>query len=146
MVQRSMAAYSPPGSWSTLTPMYSAIAGAVWWWSTYSIFGSACGGSLLIPTFSGEEMSIRRRGMTLLDPGPFRYPQLAKWHAGGQVGGKLGGPFRNLVRRGLEYVPSRFPQSFRRGRFPHSFAWHLPVIFPFMCWARYVPNSTKIEG
>ena len=46
--------------------MYSAIAGAVMWWSMYSIFGSECGGSLLIPAFSGTEMSIRRRGMPYL--------------------------------------------------------------------------------
>src|ERR1700733_3772260 len=43
--------------------MYSAIAGAVMWWSMYSIFGSECGGSLLIPAFSATEMSISRRGI-----------------------------------------------------------------------------------
>src|SRR4051812_16416148 len=44
--------------------MYSAIAGAVMWWSRYSICGSECGGALLIPAFSGPEMSISRRGIS----------------------------------------------------------------------------------
>ena len=48
----------------------------------------------MIPAFSGEEMSIRRRGMALFGPGEF-YPQLAKWRAAAKAlieEGKSAGP------------------------------------------------------
>src|SRR6188472_1719539 len=100
--------------------MYSAMAGAVMWWSRYSICGSMCGGSLLIPAFSGDEISIRRRGISAL-------PLFRRLHQLRRIGTHASGVAGLRVRQS-EIVAHRLQPGDRRGgivlRLHHQRAGH----------------------
>src|SRR5579872_2798046 len=78
------------------------------WWSMYSIFGSECGGSLLIPAFSGTEISIKRRGM--MPPPLFRRLHQLRWISADATG------IAWLCVRQTEIVVHRLQAGDWRGR------------------------------
>src|SRR4051794_7118030 len=84
----------------------------------YSIFGSECGGSLLIPAFNATEMSIRRRGMPRtslpLWPGWSR-PLLGGLHQLRRIGADAAGVAFLCVRQ-AEVVAHRLQARDRRRR------------------------------